>query len=328
MKFSEYLHYRRGIIGMFALFGTLFIVTFSLFSVPLSAVLYPGILCVIIAAGIMCSDYLHIKRRHELLRKFLTDAEAVIGTLPPPEGIAEHDYADIISALCLARLEQENASKKQLASMKNYYTLWAHQIKTPLASMRLHLQGEDSALSLQLQNDLGHIEQYVDMVLAYVRLDCDSTDYVIRSFELDGVIRAALRKFSGDFIAGHLSLHYSPLGVSVLSDEKWLQFVIEQVLSNAVKYTRSGDVYIYLEEPMTLCIRDTGIGIAPEDLPRIFENGFTGFNGRYDKRASGIGLYLCRRICSRLGHTISAQSVPGEGTCIRIDLETRRIGIE
>ena len=121
-----------------------------------------------------------------------------------------------------------------------------------------------------------------------------------------------------------LTLDYKPVDVSVVTDEKWLLFVIEQLLSNALKYTLSGSVSIYLEAPRTLCIADTGIGIAPEDLPRIFERGYTGINGRDDKKASGIGLYLCRRICRSLGHSITASSSEN-GTVIRIDMsQTRR----
>ena len=140
-------------------------------------------------------------------------------------------------------------------------------------------------------------------------------------------MRQAVRKFSSQFIRRKLKLDYEPLNKKVLTDEKWLLFVIEQVISNAVKYTSSGMVQIYCEEPLTLCIKDTGIGIAPEDLPRIFEKGYTGCNGRLDKKASGIGLYLCKRICGRLGHKISAES-SDNGTVIRIFLESRRLGIE
>ena len=114
----------------------------------------------------------------------------------------------------------------------------------------------------------------------------------------------------------------------MITDEKWLGFVVEQVLSNALKYTLTGGVHIYLEEPCTLCIRDTGIGIAADALPRIFENGFTGANGRMDRRATGIGLSLCRKICKNLGHGISAESAPDRGTTIHIDLDQRRLQVE
>jgi len=214
------------------------------------------------------------------------------------------------------------------SDMKDYYTLWAHQIKTPIAAMGLILQERDDDNSRELWDNLQKIEHYAEMVLCYVRLDSDSTDYVIKEYDLDGIVRQAVRKFSRQFIRKRLRLTYQPLGRTVLTDEKWLLFVIEQVLSNAVKYTKSGGVELYIEEPLTLCIRDTGIGVAQEDLPRIFEKGYTGCNGRFDKKASGIGLYLCKRICMKLGHEISAESPSNGGTVIKIKLERKKLEIE
>ena len=113
-----------------------------------------------------------------------------------------------------------------------------------------------------------------------------------------------------------------------MTDEKWLSFVIEQILSNALKYTREGSVTIYVREPKTLCIEDTGIGIAKSDLPRVFEKGYTGYNGRTDKRASGLGLYLCRRICDSLGAKINISSEVRRGTLVSVDLEQYELGRE
>ena len=218
---------------------------------------------------------------------------------------------------------------RRYEEMIDYYTAWVHQIKTPIASMRLTFQNEDSALSRKAAGDLFRIEQYVEMVLVFLRLDSESTDYVFREYDVDGMIRQAVRRFSSQFIDKKLRLVYEPVRLSVITDEKWLLFVLEQVLSNAVKYTPSGGcVTIDLEAPATLCVRDTGIGIAPEDLPRIFEKGYTGRNGRSDKRASGLGLYLCRRICGQLGHRITANSSPDSGTVIRIRLDQKKLDVE
>ena len=219
-------------------------------------------------------------------------------------------------------------NQRAYSEMVDYYTIWAHQIKTPIASMRLTLQNEDTALFRQLANDLFRIEQYVEMVLTFLRLNSESTDYVIREYDLDKIIRQSVKKFAGEFISRKLSLIYEPLHITVLTDEKWLSFVIEQVLSNALKYTPSGSISITMESGNKLCIRDTGIGIAAEDLPRIFEHGYTGYNGRADKKASGIGLYLCKRICARLGHGIEAESKIDEVTCIVIDLFREHLEVE
>ena len=222
-----------------------------------------------------------------------------------------------------SRRQIQSQAQRRYGDMVDYYTLWAHQIKTPIASMRLTLQNEDSDLARSLSGDLMRVEQYVEMVLVFLRLDSSTTDYVIRRHSLDDIVRPAVRRFAGEFIRRRLRLEYQPLDYTVVTDGKWLGFVVEQVLSNALKYTASGSVTIAMDGD-DLCIRDTGMGIAAEDLPRIFEQGFTGVNGRRDRRASGIGLYLCRRICGNLGHTIRASSVPNQGTEIRIGLGQKK----
>lgn len=186
--------------------------------------------------------------------------------------------------------------------------------------MKLTLQSEDSPLSRRLSSELFRIEQYVEMVLAFLRLDSTSADFVFREYNADEIIRQCVKKYAHDFIAKKLKLEYEPVNFSFITDEKWFLFVIEQILSNAVKYTRDGGIKIYMKEPKILCIQDTGIGIAPEDLPRIFEKGYTGCNGRLDKSASGIGLYLCKRTCRKLGIDISVSSELNKGTLVMLNL--------
>ena len=240
----------------------------------------------------------------------------------------DEDYQKIIGLLREEQRQLENRTNFQISDMVDYYTIWAHQIKTPIASMKLNLQSEDSPLARTLSEDLFRIEQYVEMVLCYLRLNSSSTDYLIQEYSLDDIIKQAVKKFAGQFIRKKIRLDFQQTQARVITDEKWLSFVIEQVLSNALKYTPSGTITINMEAPKTLCIRDTGIGIAPEDLPRIFEKGYTGYNGRKDKKASGIGLYLCRRICENLGHRITANSSLESGTVIRIHLEQKALKVE
>ena len=153
-------------------------------------------------------------------------------------------------------------------------------------------------------------------------------DYVFREVALDEVLRQALRRFSAEFIDRRLRLDYTPTGLTVLTDEKWLCFVLEQLLSNALKYTREGSITVELAGERVLAIRDTGIGIAPEDLPRIFEKGYTGQNGRADKRASGLGLYLCSRICRNLGVGLTVKSTSGVGTTLLLDFTQYPLRVE
>ena len=317
--FWDYLKSRLKVLVLLVVVEGIFVSSYFLFDLPAVTVLYPLVLSsvAILIAGVV--DFLIVYNKHSRLKR---------NDLPQTSGPLEKDYQEIINKL---KEEQEYSRQKTTSDFNNmveYYTVWAHQIKTPIASMRLQIQSVDSDLARRLDGDLNRIEAYVEMVLTFLRLDSDSTDYVIRKIDLDAVIKPAIRKFARDFISKKLTMDFKPTEYKVLSDDKWLSFVIEQVLSNAVKYTKNGGIKVYMDEPGILCIEDTGIGISAEDLPRIFENGYTGFNGREDKRASGIGLYLCKRICDNLGHKIYAESEPGVGTKIRIDMNIKEIGIE
>ena len=314
----------RGICAAFVFCG-IFVVTFWLYHLPVEAVLYPTTICTVLGLLLLSVDFRRVLRKHQKLERIQTLSDTIGENFPEIEGLEDADYQQIIRLLHEEQTRFRTDTARRYEDMVDYYTIWAHQIKTPIASMRLTLQNEDSQLSRKLSGDLFRIEQYVEMVLMFLRLDSDSTDYVIREHDLDAIVRQAVRKFAGEFIARKIQLVYKPVNTNVITDEKWLSFVIEQVLSNALKYTPAGSITISLEAPKTLCIRDTGMGIALEDLPRIFEKGYTGYHGRADKKASGIGLYLCRRICTNLGHRISAESAPDVGTAIRIDLSQYKL---
>lgn len=326
--FSQYLKGHKRTVLMLAIFCAVFTISFLLYHLPLGAVLYPTILCVGIGFVGCLIDFLRVKREHETLQRIQTITDAMTASFPVAETVQDNDYREIIRLLSEEHNLYCQQTNRKYTDMIEYYTVWAHQIKTPIASMRLRLQNEDSALSRKLNADLHRIEQYVEMVLTFLRLNSDSTDYVFKEYDLDGIVKTAVKKFSSDFIDRKLSLVYEPLNTTVVTDEKWLSFVIEQVLSNALKYTTSGSIKISLVGEKTLRIEDTGIGIAAEDLPRIFENGYTGYNGRTDRKASGIGLYLCKRICTNLGHNITASSTVDVGTVIDIDLSQTRLVVE
>ena len=324
----SYIKQHRFALLAFVLCAVLFAATFLFYRFPLKAVLYPTVLCLVLLAGFAAADIVRTRKKHAELERIKCFDAKLADSFPEADGVLEADYQEIIHLMREQHERAEQRTEQGLREMMDYYTVWVHQIKTPIASMRLALQNEDTAESRQLQSELGRIERYVEMVLTFFRLGADSTDYVIKEHELDDIVRGAVKKLAGDFINKKIKLEYTELDEKVLTDEKWLSFVVEQVLSNAVKYTSEGTVSIYTESPKTLCIRDTGIGIAADDLPRVFENGYTGYNGRSDKRASGIGLYLCRRVCNKLGHTISAESKAGEGTVIRIALDKKKLEIE
>lgn len=329
MKFLlSYINQKKAGIIIFLLTAAIFAVSYYLYHLPLEAILYPVAVCTFLGAVILTADYKKEHKKHLELLKIQDLSIELMDYFPKATTIEDKDYQKIIELIKEEQTMRATQMNIRISNMTDYYTAWVHQIKTPIASMSLRLQNDDTAFSNDLEEDLMKIEQYVEMVLMFLRLESDYTDYIFREYELDKLVKDCVKKFSKQFIRRKIRLDYRLQDVTVLTDEKWLSFVIEQVLSNALKYTDSGTISIYMKEPKTLCIEDTGIGISPEDLPRIFDKGFTGYNGRTDKKASGIGLHICKMICKNLNHTINASSVQGEGTIIEIGLDSRRLEIE
>ena len=306
----------------------IFALVFSLYDLELEAVLYAGGLCLLLLLAVLAADFCRSLARRRRYEEIFRNLPLLPEELPAARTVEEADLQEILKELGLrmeaALTEWENWRQESM----DYYTTWVHQIKTPISVMRMTLEGEDTEEHRELSAELFRIEQYVEMVLSYLRLDSDSSDYVFQEYDLDSIIRQAVHKYAPLFVRKKLRLSYEPVNVKVLTDEKWLLFILEQILSISIKYTQEGSVSITLTPDKVLNISDTGIGIAPEDLPRIFEKGFTGYNGRSDKKSTGLGLYLCKKAAGRLSHKISVQSKPGAGTVVSIDLDTKMLRTE
>lgn len=322
--FRLYLRAQRRGMLFWGFCCLIFTVSFALYGLPLGAVLYPAALCAAAGGIILLLSLRKSRAVCQELSLMQHHPADLPDELPAAQSPQEQAYQALLLALHADRQKLKSDMNARYHDMAEYYTVWAHQIKTPIAAIRLALQNEDTPLSRRLTGEVGRVEQYVQMALTYLRLGSDSSDYVIRSCALDDIVRPAVRRFAGEFIQRKIQLNYQMLNYTVITDEKWLGFVVEQVLSNALKYTPQGSVSIYMEPEGVLCIRDTGIGIAPEDLPRVFEKGYTGYNGRSHRKASGLGLYLCREILTRLGHSVNAESQVDHGTTIRIDLRQHK----
>lgn len=323
--FKMYLKERMKYILLTVMLIGLFSFTLLLMNVPAKALLYPVLLCLFLGLLVLVTDCAIAKSRKNERANLDKITLSVIDSMPEAHSEEVRDYQNAIRRLGNEYRNYVSESERKYENMMDYYTVWAHQIKTPIFSMKLAFQGEDSTLSRRLSADLFRIEQYVDMVLVYLRLDSEYTDYVFKECNMDEVIKNSVKKFASEFIGRKLSLEYEPEDVTVVSDSKWLGFVIGQIISNSLKYTETGGIKIYFKEPKILVIEDTGIGIAEEDLPRIFEKGYTGYNGRTDGSASGIGLYLCRRICGNLNIGIQAESEVGKSTRIILDLNQYKL---
>ncbi len=291
--------------------------------VAFSEWIYGGVICLFLVLVIGGIDFFRYYNRHRELIKMQKVIKISVDALSMPGDQIEEDYQTLLQLVHEDKVKAVNDLENRRKDLMEYYTMWVHQIKTPIAAMQLLLQSEDTPKNREAAEELFRIEQYVKMALQYTRLDSETTDFLIQRYNLDDIVREAVRCYARLFIRKKISLNYQPLQVQVLTDEKWLEFVIEQVLSNAVKYTPKGSVSIYMEGSSTLVIEDTGIGIRKEDLPRVCEKGYTGYNGHTDKRSTGIGLYLSKRILEKLSHTIEIESEMGVGTRVKIGLITK-----
>lgn len=321
----SYLRRHWTLILAFLLAAGIYAAVFSLYELPGEAVAYAAALSAAAFLALGLLRFFAFYRRHKVLLDVGRRIEIELAGLPNPSSMLEEDYQSLLRALFESKRSLALDFAQKQAQTEEYYTLWAHQIKTPIAAMRLMLGASDA--DAHLDAELFKIEQYVEMALNFVRAESEATDFVLRRVQLDEVIRACLRKYARAFVLSKTRLAFCETKLTVLTDEKWLAFCIEQFLSNALKYAAGGEIVIRAEGE-TLLISDTGIGIAAEDLPRAFDKGYTGYNGRADKRATGIGLYLVKKVLDKLGHGVSLSSAPGRGTTAGIDFSHQELSFE
>ena len=323
-----YIKQNIKVIFLFIVFALVFGIVFSLYDLEIEAIYYSVMLCSFIGLIYICINFINYYKKHIQLYKLQNEISISLENLPSPKTLMEEDYTNLI--LTLNKEYKTYISKSDIAKsdMIDYYTMWVHQIKTPISAMKLLIQTSESEISSDLSSELFKIEQYVEMVLSYIRLGSNENDFVIKEYDLDNIVRQAIRKYAPLFIRKKINLYFQHTTYKVLTDEKWLVFVIEQLLSNAIKYTNKGKISIYPLEDKKLVIEDTGIGISQEDIPRIFDKGFTGYNGRTDKKATGLGLYLCKNILDKLSHKISIESEVGVKTKVILDLSMLNVNIE
>ncbi len=324
--FGYIWQYRRSFL-IFLLFSVIFAVILFLYDSHPEAVLYAFAICAIIGLTIALCRYISFCRKNRELREIYNNLPLMTDKLPDPDNVTEMQLHEIIRRLTEKNSENLTRIKSIQQNNSEYFTVWVHQIKTPISAIQMILQMENIEFGSEISTELFKIEQYAEMALNFIRLDSDSNDLVIRRYDLDKIIRQAIRKYASVFIRRKIKIDYEPIKALVITDEKWLEFVIEQLLSNAVKYTVKGSVSIRFENNI-LSVRDTGIGIAPEDLPRIFEKGFTGMSGRTNSKSTGLGLYLCKTVCDKLGHKLYAESEIGNGSCFFVDLSEYAVDFE
>lgn len=302
-------------------FGIIALILF-LYSARLDMVFYAFLLCIVLGGIVESVSFVRYARKIKDLEYLEKKITYDIDGLPESEGAIESLYEKMVTNLYEEKRQLESRYQIEKKELEEYYMLWAHQVKTPIAAMNLLLQS-DEVKPRELSAELFKIEQYVEMVLGYLRTEQMTSDLTLKEYDLLSVIRQAVRKYSRLFIIQKIKLNLEEMEYSMLTDEKWILFAIEQILSNALKYTNEGgsiSIYMAKDRNDTLVIEDTGIGISQEDLPRVVEKGFTGYNGRDHKKSTGLGLYLSREILRKLNHQLTLESEVGVGTKVFIYL--------
>ena len=321
-------------ISLYAGTVGIFIVVAFLYNIRMDALKYALLLVILWLLLYVITEYHRFRKKHLLLERFKKSTQECTKELPECRNLLELDYQELLGIFDEKILELKSEARIKGQDLSDYYGMWVHQIKTPIAAMHILLQSvEDENPALpelkEMKMELFKMEQYVEMVLGYLRTEDMASDIRFEEVDMDSLIREQIHKFARIFIGKKLSLEYQEVSETVLTDEKWLGFVLGQILSNALKYTKKGKISIYMSKsrPHTLVIEDTGIGIRAEDLPRVFEKGFTGYNGREENRSTGIGLYLCGKIMKRLDHGIRIESELGKGTKVFLELGRKKMDL-
>ena len=221
--------------------------------------------------------------------------------------VKKEDMAKRIEELEIENKTLQNKIIDERKDLEEYFLLWIHQIKTPITVCNLILGKPDA--DHRLKEQMIYIEEYTNMAMNYLKLLERTSDMDIYEVDLDIIISSIVKKYSLIFIEKKISLDYTPTNVKVISDAKWLFIMLEQIISNALKYTKSGNISINFDkELLKLSIKDTGIGIPSKDIKKIFDRGYSGFNGRVNEKSSGLGLYMVGKIAALLGITIEVES--------------------
>lgn len=322
--FKDYLKKTYAVYLLYFLFVCCTFIVLMICQMLSDLIVYMLCLYLFIILIYFFKDYRKYKNHHRNL-EYLKENLDFLDDFPQDIYLEEKTYQEIIQQLHKKAFQLSKDNQQKYNEMIDYYTKWVHQIKTPIAGLKLIIQNDypDEKMLVELLK----IEQYVNMALQYVRLDHIHHDLSFQKVSLDDLVSQEIKKQSLFFFQKNLKVDYQIQDQQILTDEKWSSFVIEQVLSNALKYTKEGSITFYNNHEK-LYIKDSGIGIKESDLPRVFERGFTGFQGRNDKKASGLGLYLCKNIFDQLGHLISIESKVGQGTTVCLDFSKKEIFIE
>lgn len=325
MKISTFLHDKLYIL-LAATISSLIMILFlravrcNPYVIAVILMLFWGVI-----AGILIVEYFRRKVFYHDMETALNDLDQkylISEIIEEPQFIDGKLMTEYLHEINKSMLEHVNEYRQREEDYRNYVEMWVHEIKTPLAAVKLISDNHDNEVMRSIVEEMEKVEGFVEQALYYARSTTLEKDYMIKEMSLQPVVNKVIRKHAKQFIYRKIKLETEGLEVTVYSDAKWLEFIINQILSNALKYSRDeSSIHIYTkrsQDNVILTIEDHGAGIALNDLQRVFDKGFTGTNGRSFEKATGMGLYLCRLLCDKLYLDIKISSVEGIGTKVSI----------
>lgn len=343
MGLGSYLRSSLPQIALFALADVLAVFVLAVAGAGRDVIVLVALIVGVGGAAVFASDYLR-------KRSFYTDlSEGSAASNEPllltamidrPDFIEGEAAYDALAAISKAANDKVAAHRRQVEEYREYIETWVHEAKSPLAAAHLMLENlEDGGTGLDydrlegLNDELRRVEGYIEQALFYARSEAVDRDYLIRTYDLGDLVSAAIKANAPALIATHIAPVRRNLEFTVFTDEKWIEFILGQVIQNSVKYAGEEPFIEFsgrlvdagrATEAVELTVRDNGCGVSEADLARVFEKGFTGENGRTGKRSTGIGLYLVKRLCDKMGIGVDAASREGEGFAISLRFSTNK----
>lgn len=325
MKFSDYLKEKLPLIFAYGSVTLLILIVLLAFNVY-----YTGIIMVVfllIVLGLILFFYQFYQKK-SFYDKFymvfnnLDNKVLIHETIEDANFIDGRILLDILRETDKYKIEEINKYKYLFEEFREFMELWVHEIKTPLSAINLICENNKNKVTNSINEEIRKIDGFIEMILFYARSQMPENDYLIKNCKLNDIINKVIIRNKNSFLEKNIRLDMHDLVVKVRTDSKWMEFIINQIVVNSIKYTLNNPlIEIYSvsdKESVSLIIRDNGIGISQKDLPRVFEKGFTGENGRSKYNATGMGLYLVKKLCLALGNNVIIDSIEGVGTTVKI----------
>ena len=326
MNLKDYIKDKIVYILMYIVLLITILFLLYMFKVPLTLIISVTIVMTIFIIGIILYDYF-IKMRFynnfidnldQLDKKYLITA-----IINKPRFIEGQILYDSLYEIDKSMYEEIETYKNSINDFKEYIEMWIHEVKLPIASSTLMLHNKKPDSNKKIKEQINRIENYVEQVLYFVRSENLEKDYLIRTYNLEEIVNKVIRKNKESLLLRRISIEIDDIDKLILSDSKWLEFIINQIVSNSIKYSKTSNSKIKFnsktkEEFIILQIEDNGIGINEKDINKVFNKSFTGENGRNISSSTGMGLYLVNKLCTKLGHKITIESEVDKFTKVSI----------